>query len=202
MWGKPVKEELEALKRKRILEVTKELVFENGYGSTTLEAVADRLGVTKPFIYSRFANKSLILAELCLVGAHSAVNAAEEALALEGTATEKLIHLVRQFARGQISNRANVALYFREEKNLSPEAALEITKLRKAFDRKLGQVLKEGVAIGEFQISDIKLAALAIGGMIAWSYTWYRPDGRLSETKISNLLADMVLNLVRARPAK
>ena len=44
----------------------------------------------------------------------------------------------------------------------------------------LSELLEEGAIAGEFHIADIRVAALAIGGMVSWAYTWYQPDGRLS----------------------
>ena len=79
-----------------------------------------------------------------------------------------------------LSRQANIAIYFREEKNLAPDALAEINALRKKFDRVLSNLLNEGVAAGEFDVGDVNLAALAIGGMISWAYTWHRPEGRLA----------------------
>jgi AcrR family transcriptional regulator len=47
-----------ALKRARTVDAAVQLFYEYGYEKTTLEAVADRLGVTRPFIYSHFSSKA------------------------------------------------------------------------------------------------------------------------------------------------
>ena len=57
-----IKDEIAALKRERIIGAAVELFYERGYENTTLEAVAERLGVTKPFIYSHFGSKAELLA--------------------------------------------------------------------------------------------------------------------------------------------
>ena len=57
-----------------------------------------------------------------------------------------------------------------------PEALAEINALRRQFDHVLSDLLIEGTATGEFEMQD-RLAALALGGMISWAYTWYRPGG-------------------------
>ena len=97
-----------------------------------------------------------------------------------------------------LQRQANIAIYFREEKNLAPEALDEINGLRRKFDRVLSGLLKEGTETGEFTIPDINVAALAIGGMISWAYTWHRPDGRLSLADVSDRLADLALRMVGA----
>ncbi len=90
-----------------------------------------------------------------------------------------------------LSRQANIAIYFREEKNLAPDALAEINALRKKFDRVLSNLLTEGVAAGEFDIGDVNLAALALGGMISWAYTWHRPEGRLALEDMCQRMADL-----------
>ena len=53
----------DALKlRQRILEVATELFLEEGYGSTSIEAVAARAGVSKRTFYDRFEDKAALFA--------------------------------------------------------------------------------------------------------------------------------------------
>src|SRR5258707_2085413 len=60
-----MRDELKDFKRKRILDVASELFFELGYNGTSIDAIADRLHATKPFIYYHFENKADILAGVC-----------------------------------------------------------------------------------------------------------------------------------------
>ena len=48
--------------RQRILEVATELFLAEGYGSTTIEAVAARAGISKRTLYHRFDDKSALFA--------------------------------------------------------------------------------------------------------------------------------------------
>jgi TetR/AcrR family transcriptional regulator, mexJK operon transcriptional repressor len=48
--------------RQRILEVATELFLAKGYGSTTIEAVAARAGISKRTFYHRFDDKSVLFA--------------------------------------------------------------------------------------------------------------------------------------------
>jgi len=81
----------------------------------------------------------------------------------------------------------------------SPAALAEINALRKKFDRVLSNLLSEGVAAGEFELKDVSLAALAIGGMISWAYTWHRPEGRLPLSEMCEQMADLALQMVGVR---
>ena len=56
-----LKGEVVALKRKRIVDAARRLFYEKGYERTTLDDIAERLEVTKQFIYSYYKNKTEIL---------------------------------------------------------------------------------------------------------------------------------------------
>jgi len=53
--------------RHRILEVATELFLAEGYGSTTIEAVAARSGVSKRTLYHRFDDKAALFAAASMV---------------------------------------------------------------------------------------------------------------------------------------
>ena len=190
------------LKRDRIMAVAVELFHSNGLGRTTLEEVARRMNVTKPFIYAQFKSKEDLLAEICSCGIRASLEALDQALASGGPATARLRTLARNFMLAVIGNQAYIAIYTREQKHLSEQSREAIFAMRREFDRKICALLAEGVASGEFNVEDIQLAALAISGLISWSYGWYRPQGRLSPPELADRIADLVLALVRARPSR
>jgi AcrR family transcriptional regulator len=194
-----MRDEILAYKRERILEEAVKLFYARGFTGTTLDDIAAELGVTKPFIYTHFRSKNDLLAAVCLPTIEKSVAAVDNAVNSTGTPTEKLRRAIADFTRVVLERQANIAIFFREEKHLLPEALAEIVKEQKRFDRLLSKILADGVAAGEFEIKDVSLAALAIGGMISWSYTWHRPDGRLPTDELCNRMADFALQMSGVR---
>ena len=194
-----MREEILAYKRERILEEAVKLIYERGFTGTTLDDIAAELGVTKPFIYTHFRSKTELLAALCKPTIELSLNAVANAAKRGGSPTERLRRAMVDFTQVVLSRQANIAIYFREEKNLEPAALAEINGLRKKFDRVLSNLLSEGVAAGEFEVKDVNLAALAIGGMISWAYTWHRPEGRLPLEDMCERMANLALQMVGAR---
>jgi AcrR family transcriptional regulator len=196
-----MRDEISAYKRERILEEAVKLFYERGFSGTTLDDIAGKLGVTKPFIYTHFRSKVELLEAVCRPTIEMSLNAIAQAAQREGKAADRLNHGIVDFTKVVLQRQANIAVYFREEKHLSEAGLAEINALRKRFDRVLSDLLQEGVDGGEFQVEDIRVAALAIGGMVSWAYTWYQPDGRLSFDDISARLAHFVLQMVATQPA-
>lgn len=194
-----MREEILAYKRERILEEAVKLFYERGFTGTTLDDIAAELGVTKPFIYTHFRSKTDLLAALCKPTIELSLEAVAGAAKLPGSPTVRLHRAIADFTRVVLSRQANIAIYFREEKNLAPNALAEINALRKKFDRVLSNLLTEGIAASEFEISDVNLTALAIGGMISWAYTWHRQEGRLALDDMCQRMADLALQMVGVR---
>src|SRR4051794_5096913 len=196
-----MRDEISAYKRERILEEAVKLFYERGFSGTTLDDIAGKLGVTKPFIYTHFRSKVELLEAVCRPTIEMSLDALIQAAQREGTPAERLLDGVVNFTKVVLQRQGNIAVYFREEKHLSEAGLAEINALRKRFDRVLSDLLQEGVSSGAFRIIDIRVAALAIGGMVSWAYTWYQSGGRLSFDAISARLAHFVVQMVAAQPA-
>lgn len=194
---KSLREEVQALKRERVLMAAAELFYRNGYENTTLEAVGEALGVTKPVIYSHFATKADLLAEICARGISSSLAAMDLALKRESEPGAQLALLGDLFVRAVLANQMHIAIFAREEKNLRETDFRRISDLRRDFDRKLRDILRRGADVGVFDVADCELTALAIGGMVSWAYEWYRPNGRLSHDQIGREFSRLILNMVR-----
>jgi AcrR family transcriptional regulator len=194
-----MREEISAYKRDRILEEAVELFYERGFSGTTLDDIAGKLGVTKPFIYTHFRSKVELLEAICRPTIEMSLDAIAQAAQQPGTPSERLFNGIVNFSKVVLQRRANIAVYFREEKHLSEAGLAEINALRKRFDRVLSELLEEGARAGEFTIVDTRVAALAIGGMVSWAYTWYQPRGRLPIEELGRKLARFTLQMVGAQ---
>lgn len=195
-----IRDEVAALKRERTISVAVELFYDRGYENTSLDAVAERMNVTKPFIYGHFSSKAELLAEICSRGIASALAAMDGVLTtMPGTATERLAEVSRRFVAAVLNSQRHTAILIREEKNLAPDDFRRINAMRREFDNKLDMLLKEGVATGEFTLPDTNIGALAICGMVSWAYVWYRANGRLSLDQVAVELTRLIMRMVGAK---
>jgi AcrR family transcriptional regulator len=197
-----MREEITAYKRERILEEAVKLFYQRGFSGTTLDDIAGKLGVTKPFIYTHFRSKVELLEAICRPTIEMSLAAIARTAGQPGTPSERLFAGIVDFSKVVLQRQANIAVYFREEKHLSEAGLAEINALRKRFDRVLSELLEEGVLAGEFKIPDVRVAALAIGGMVSWAYTWYQPEGRLPIDEVGAKLARFALQMVGVRPVE
>lgn len=194
-----IRDAVSRLKRESIVAAAVDLFYHQGYARTTLEQVADAIHVTKPFIYTHFASKGALLAEICMRGTRLSHASLMHAVAQPGTPTQKLAAIARDFMQTVLKHQAHAVIYSREETELAKEDRDAINHLRREFDHQLVEVMEQGVAQGEFTVEDVPLTALAIVGIVGWSQMWYRRDGRLTKEEASERVASLVLAMVRAR---
>lgn len=118
-----LRNEITDLKRERILGEAVELFYRKGYLPTTVDAVAERLGATKPFVYYHFKSKIDLLVEICQRATREALGVTARVVAEPGPPRERLERLVREFTMVVLENHQHVSIYFREELNLPGRGA-------------------------------------------------------------------------------
>ncbi|HET7490193.1 MAG TPA: helix-turn-helix domain-containing protein [Acidimicrobiales bacterium] len=63
-YASPLRERQAALTRRAVLDAARELFVDRGYTATTIDAIADRAGVSKPTVFSAVGNKQTLLKTL------------------------------------------------------------------------------------------------------------------------------------------
>ena len=193
-----IKDQLRNVKKERIMAEAQHLFYTNGYRGTSLDAIAEAMHVTKPFVYGVYDKKTDILFEIHLQSIHGSLEAVEGGAASCGTVSDRLAEVARRLTRVCIEHREAVAVFFREENSLEPDQLKVIAELKGRFDDALTRLLEEGAKSGEFNLLDARTSTLAIGGMVSWSYVWYRPHGRLSTEELMEQMAQYALRIVGA----
>ena len=196
-----LRDELRNFKRERILEEAQRLFYERGYRGTSLDAVAEALDMTKPFVYAVYARKVDILVEISVRTLQRSLDTLRESRAAGGPPTAQLHRFAMRFTEVVIRHQAGSAVFFREEASIPAEATRRINRLKGEFDDELASLLEQGNASGEFHVEDVRTATLAIGGMISWIYLWFRSGGRLSPAVIGEHMAQYALRIAGAPAA-
>ena len=126
-----LKSEVSDFKRRRIREEACDLFYEMGYESTTLDAIAKRLKVTKPYLYKHYANKGELLYDICRTGIALSLEAVNAACTQARSCAESLHGLVESVLEVIFEHQKFIVVYAREEKNLRPDEARAIREQRK-----------------------------------------------------------------------
>jgi AcrR family transcriptional regulator len=191
-----IRPDVVAFKRARILEEASALFSLRGYSATTLDMIAERLHVTKPFLYTYFRNKSDILAAICEIGVSESLAALDHSEVLGGSAAERLRVALVDVARIIIHRQAHILVYQREALALDRVDAQRIMRLRHEFDLRVGRMVEDCRQEGSVTVPDATAMSVWIGGLLSWIANLYRPGSRKSEDEMVDEAVSACLRLV------
>jgi AcrR family transcriptional regulator len=173
-----------ALKRDAVLRTAAQLFNEKGYAASTLDEVAERLGVSKPTVYYYAESKDAILFECVKAGLEMLQQAIREVDAAGGTAFEKLHAAMRAYVA--IVTQDFGRLVIRVGEDPLPEAnRRKLRRMKSALDLEFRELIRQGIAEGTMADCDPKLAAFTLAGALSWIGRWYDPAGALSPEQIA-----------------
>jgi AcrR family transcriptional regulator len=190
--------------KERILQHALQMFRERGYDGTSLNELADRVGITAAGLYWHYPNKASILFA-ALEGAmrlfdEQTAAAADETL----TPHQRLEAFVRAHVLSQIERADYAELYtYGVPQLVGALTAAQRRKLRgleRAHVHRLEAILEAGKEAGDFTIDDIAPVAFAIIGMCEFTLQWVRPDDGLSSQAVADLYASLALRIVGAAP--
>lgn len=195
----PARDERQDGRRAAILDAAAELFGSKGYEATTMQDLADRVGVLKGSLYYYIRSKEELLFELILE-THETFTANLNAVQRLSVGTlERIWAFVYGNVTGNIVSLMRSAVFFREFRSLGDEHQRRIVELRDAHDRVLRELLSVGREEGVVRSGmDPKLTATAIHTMCNSVYLWYRPDGPWGPEDIARRYADLVVAAVGA----
>jgi TetR/AcrR family transcriptional regulator len=175
-----------------ILHRAAALFAKNGYAATSMNAVAEACGFSKPTLYHYFRDKDALLASICDEHVLRLHAMAHEVLALPAPPRDRLreliLRILEEYADAQDAHR----VLTEDVRFLGPADQARILGRERevvaAFARVVGQIRP-----------DLQAAALAkpltmlLFGMINWLFTWLRPDGALDHASMAPVVADLFL---------
>jgi len=184
--------------RRQIIDSTVKLFLERGYHATTMQDIAEEVGILKGSLYHHIESKEEVLIEM-LLGSVSDVLDAVTAVASEpGTAPERLRRVVKAETNAMARHLDEIAIWLTERRGMRQVLAAVDTKA-KAVDEVILDILRDGAASGDWPEDSVLFAYQAIRGILTWFPTWYRPSGRLSLDEIAERFADYAEAIAFAR---
>jgi AcrR family transcriptional regulator len=156
----------EGTTRERLVDAARQLLEEGGYVAASVQAVADRAGVSAGALYRHFASKAELFVEVFRDAAKRDLAAVDEAAAA-GSCVERLEAAVAAHARRALRHRrlAWALVYEPVDPLVDAERLVE----RRKYCRHMAGLLRQAVAAKEIPEQDVELSAACVVGAIAES---------------------------------
>ena len=178
----------------RKAELTREaarLFAERGFHGTSMDALAQALGVQKGSLYSLTGSKQELLYETLREGAR-AFHAALDRVPDDAPAVERVRAALSGHLR-VVAEQLDVATVFtREWRYLEGESLEEFLSERRRYELRWRALLREGVESGDLRTDlDTGAATLLVLSAANWAYTWLEP-GRDTDQLTDRFMAILV----------
>jgi len=183
-----------ALVEKEILDRAAELFAERGYTGTSLQDVAEALGMSRTALYYYMSSKEAILGRLVEnLSARDAKTLDAIRRRRSSTPSEKLREMAREIAHNAGSNPEQTRILTENRHHLPPDLAETDRVAERSILRSFESVIEEGVQAGSFRAVAPRSAALSIIGMCVWTAWWVSPQERQAMDEVATQIADQAL---------
>jgi AcrR family transcriptional regulator len=181
--------------REDVVQAAGRLFAERGYHGTSMRDLGRELGMLGSSLYSHVEGKQQLLVEVVDRGAGFFQAAADEALASDGAASQRLRALIAGHVDVVLDHREEVRTYLSEASALDDESRQQVIEARDRYEEAFRGVLKEGAADGSFRSDvDPRLGAIFILSILNAVDRWYRDDGAIDRGALVDRIDAFVTN--------
>jgi AcrR family transcriptional regulator len=177
-----------------IVQAATRIFREKGYHATSMQDIADAVGLLKGSLYHHISSKQELLLEVFEGGIRVAIELLEEVARADLPPAEKLRQAIARHIEIVTGDLDQATVFIMEARALTPDQRRRFVAQRDYFEGLFRQIIQEGIDAGVFRPVDANLITFALMGMHNWLILWYREDGRLSPQEIAAVFADLVLN--------
>jgi len=148
--------------RARILRATRHLVACGGFREAQIAAVAADAGVSTGLIYRYFPSKAELFVEVLTQAIEAEIVVLRSVAACQPNACEQLGAAIDVFVRRALAGPMLAYAFIAEP--VDPEVDAERIRGRRRFGDVFANILREGIARGEFPAQDADVTAACIVG--------------------------------------
>ena len=181
-----------------MIAVAARLFSERGYHGTSMQHLAEALGLQRGSLYAHIGSKEELLFDVVQEGARRFLERDEQAGAMQAIASVRLRRLLTGHIETAIEHLDAATVFLNEWRYLSPELHSVVQEERDRYESIVRSIIDDGIAAGEFRDdANVKFAARLVLSAGNWTYAWFRPGGELGPREIGERFADLLIKGLR-----
>ena len=185
---------------REIYDAAARIFHEKGYQATSIQDVADAVGILKGSLYYYINSKQDLLFRIIDEVHRESLRSLAEWQSIDGDALVKLRAFVEGHLTSNVRNLVKIGVFFHDFRSLDGEHRERIVKERDLYDSFLRDLLVQGQKEGVVDDRvDPKMVSMAILGMLNWIYQWWRDDGANTPEQVAREFSNLVLVGIVAR---
>jgi len=180
-------------RREEIISAAAELFGKVGYHQTSMEDIADAVGISKPTLYHYTKSKSEIVFWIHDKIADRMVSSLEASIESGLPPHERLWHVIHETLLVMESEPGHLAVFFEHYRDLAPTEQAVAKKKRDHYYDLVVQSIRDGVDDGSLVSDDPVLTAFGLFGMTNWAYQWFRPGAGRTSAEVAEHLWGLLM---------
>jgi TetR/AcrR family transcriptional regulator, cholesterol catabolism regulator len=182
-------------RRTEIIDAAATLFDKRGYHSTSMEDIAEHVGLAKPTLYHYFRGKDEILLEIHTAMIEDILASHESRLpGSRGRWGQLLKGMMGDLIRLMETHPGHLRIFFEHQRELPDKYQSSIRQKRNTYREHVRDVIDGGIADGDFRGVDPELATLAVLGISNWTYQWLRPGGKYTADQVTEVFYALVID--------
>ncbi len=181
-----------------IYRVAAQIICERGFDATSMNDIAEAVGITKAGVYHHIPAKKDLLFRIMNFGLDeldAAVIVPARAIADAELRLRSIIHnhvrLITSHSTAQGYNPVTIVVD--EVAGLTPAHRRKIDERKRVYVDLIRETLKQLKDEDRLRDLEVTAAAFSLLGMILWLSRWYHPDGRLTSEQVADEISKMAL---------
>lgn len=181
--------------KEEILNAALSLFMQKGYVNTSMDDIAEAVGLTKGGVYYYVEKKEDLLTGIHDQMLDELIKRVKSAVEGESDPIKKLSNWIRKYTSLIEDYQAHIKIFFTEINHYPKDSFEQLEQRRAMVPVLLQDILLSGIAEKKFR-SDVDpfVASYLILGMINWMYIWYRQKGKLSLDQIIENIEKLIFN--------
>lgn len=186
-------------RRAELVRVAARLFSQRGYNGTSMQHLADALGLQRGSLYAHIGSKEELLFDVVEEGAQRFLDRGEHARAQDASAAVRLRVLLVGHVETAIEHLDAATVFLNEWRYLGADLRAVIQTKRDRYEEIVRAMVQDGIESGEFRSdADVRFAARLVLSAGNWTYAWYRPGGELGPTEIGDRFAELLVRGLEA----
>jgi AcrR family transcriptional regulator len=182
-------------RRDEVLDVAARVFAERGFEGTTIQDIADRLGILKGSLYYYIDSKEHLLYELIADVWTGALELLAEVRASEDDPVTQLRELVRRHVAYVGTNVAKASLFLHELQSLTGKHRRVVFRQLSDYERGVTEIVQAAQQQGTLRSDvDPHLVTMALLGASNWLSPWYGSRTRVVPEDVGEQYASMLVD--------
>lgn len=171
------------------------LFAEKGYRGTTINDIADLLGIRGPSLYKHVSSKQEILRDIIVSTMDLLLEHQREAIERHDVPADQLREMVRVGVLDHVDDRPRAFVCIRELGNLEQPAHDVVLGQRDTYWRRARAIVDAGVAAGQFSVASSSVVTFCLIELVSSPAAWFSEDSGVSHAELADQIATAALRV-------